>query len=126
MEKMGLIGLTGFMIILILIRATLHLWVHPKTDPVAEQKIEKAWQDFRAHQEEKDSLEEVNANKPIDLNTADSIALINIDHIGPVLARRIIEKRKAIGHYSSFDQLLDIPRFPSNYFDEIKAHLIIR
>ena len=119
---MGLIGLLFLMTILILIRATLHLWVHPKTDPAAQIRIEKAWQDFKKEQAQKEAATDTLVN----LNTADSIALISIDHIGPVLAHHILEKRKALGSYKNYTQLLDIPRFPAKHLDEIKKQLIIK
>ena len=119
---MGLIGLLSLLFILILVRASLHLWVHPKTDPIAQQRIEKSWQDFKKEQ----AAKEATADTLINLNTADSIALTSIDHIGPVLAHHIIEKRKHLGSYKNYTQLLDIPRFPAKHLEEIKKQLIIK
>ena len=44
----------------------------------------------------------------IELNTADSIDLIKLHGIGPVLAKRIINYRNFLGGYCKIEQLLEV------------------
>jgi len=46
--------------------------------------------------------------QPIPINRANTEALIALDGIGPVLAGRIIEWRKANGRFHNADDLLDV------------------
>ncbi|MEZ4721610.1 MAG: helix-hairpin-helix domain-containing protein [Flavobacteriales bacterium] len=44
----------------------------------------------------------------VELNTADSVALVQIPWIGPFYAKEIVKLRQRLGGYKSYDQLLDI------------------
>jgi competence protein ComEA len=46
---------------------------------------------------------------PISLSSADEAALDGLDGIGPTLAGRIVEWRRAHGGFASVDQLLEVP-----------------
>jgi competence protein ComEA len=46
---------------------------------------------------------------PISLSSADEAALEELDGIGPTLAARIVEWRRAHGGFASVDQLLEVP-----------------
>jgi competence protein ComEA len=45
---------------------------------------------------------------PLDLNTADEVALDALPGIGPATARAIVDHRREIGRFTSVDQLLDV------------------
>ncbi len=45
---------------------------------------------------------------PIDINSADSVALVRVPGIGPVLAGRIIQYRRAHGKFRSVDELKNV------------------
>ncbi len=56
------------------------------------------------------------AGPPLELNTADSVALRKISGIGAYLAHAIIHYRQALGGYYSADQLMSVPGMhPENY-----------
>jgi DNA uptake protein ComE-like DNA-binding protein len=61
-----------------------------------------------------------------DLNTADSSMLVRLNGIGPVLAHKIVEKRKALGGYLRHEQLKDIYPFPDTTFSMLRERLTIR
>jgi competence protein ComEA len=45
---------------------------------------------------------------PLDLNTADEVALDALPGIGPATARAIVDHRREIGRFTTVDQLLDV------------------
>jgi competence protein ComEA len=49
-----------------------------------------------------------------DINKADSLSLLAIKGIGPVLSRRIIRYRKALGGYSDMEQLKEVYGMPDS------------
>jgi DNA uptake protein ComE-like DNA-binding protein len=64
-------------------------------------------------------------NKPVFLNTADSLELISMKGIGPVLAHKIIGRRNALGGFFRPEQLLEIYPFPDSTFQTLKQSLLI-
>ena len=61
----------------------------------------------------------------IDLNEADSTALVKLRGIGPVLARRIMRYRAALGGFVSVEQLREVYGFDTSYFEGIASHVTI-
>ncbi|XZF14011.1 helix-hairpin-helix domain-containing protein [Chitinophagaceae bacterium MMS25-I14] len=61
----------------------------------------------------------------IDLNHTDSAMLERLNGIGPTLAHKIIERRKALGGFNSITQLQEIYRFPDTVFRQLSAKFII-
>jgi DNA uptake protein ComE-like DNA-binding protein len=60
----------------------------------------------------------------IDLNTADSATLDRfVPGIGPVLAHKIVERRRALGGFLRHEQLLEVYKFPDSTFQKLKAQL---
>jgi hypothetical protein len=59
----------------------------------------------------------------IDLNTCDSVSLVKLPGIGPVLSARIIKYRHLLGGFASVDQLKDVYGLPVETFDLIKGRL---
>ena len=60
-----------------------------------------------------------------DLNIVDTTMLKKIKGIGPVLSKRIIKYREALGGFYSVEQLLEVYHLPPSVVDEIRnyAHL---
>lgn len=56
----------------------------------------------------------------IDLNAADSAALVSLPGIGPYFAAKIIEHRGKLGGFSYPEQLMDIYRFDQEKYDALK------
>ena len=63
--------------------------------------------------------------RTIDLNTTDSATLVRLNGIGPTLAHKIIEKRKALGGYLKLDQLKEVYTFPDTTFALLREKLVI-
>ena len=63
--------------------------------------------------------------RPImNLNICDSVSLVALPGIGPVLSSRIIKYRNLIGGYVSVDQLKEVYGLPEETFDMISARVI--
>lgn len=56
---------------------------------------------------------------PVDINTADSLALVQLPGIGPAFAKRIIAYRQALGGYDSVGQLRKVYGLPPETFQRI-------
>src|SRR6185312_5700838 len=120
-EKMGLIGLCGLLLVLIVIRATMHTWVHPANNPDNDKKLVNAWGTFKRTQTttkpvdttigNKDDYRDANDDNEtplpniININTADSATLVRLKGIGPVTAGKIVARRKNKGAFTNIDQL---------------------
>lgn len=63
--------------------------------------------------------------KIIELNSADSITLLQLYGIGPVYASRIIKYRDLLGGYYSKRQLLEVYNLPKETYQEIKSDLVV-
>ena len=137
-ERMGLAGLSVLLLILLAVRISLHWFVQPDIDAAQQHRLNIAWKQFKqAHADDSLSAEEdfmtdnkerinkISSSDILNINTADSEALVSLKGIGPVLAHRIIEKRKQLGHFTNFGQLLQIPRFPKKDSKLLK-HLQIK
>lgn len=61
--------------------------------------------------------------QPIDLNTADTTALIALPGIGPKLAARILQFREKLGGFYSTDQVAETWGLPDSTFQKIKPLL---
>ena len=59
----------------------------------------------------------------IDINLADSSQWVQLKGIGPVLARRILNYREAIGGFSSIDQVANVYGLRPEVFEELKGHI---
>ncbi len=58
--------------------------------------------------EERPAREERPAFRKLEVNTADTIALIALPGIGPAFARGIVKYRESLGGYASLDQLAEV------------------
>ena len=140
-ERMGLLCLSGLLVILIIIRTTMHLWVHPLKETGNDQKLIAAWETFKRNQPvektpdsngDKNDFEDANDDNDtplpniIDLNTVDSATLVRMKGIGPVTAGKIVARRIKKGPYTNIDQLMEVRSFPDAVFKVLKAHLVIK
>lgn len=64
-------------------------------------------------------------NIVVDINAADSLALLDIKGIGPAFASRIIKYRKLLGGFVKKEQLLEVYGFDAERYDEVKDHVKI-
>lgn len=69
--------------------------------------------------------ENENGPSTIDLNLADSGSLVRINGIGPTLAHKILQRRKALGGFLKYEQLNEVYRFPDTTFRTLKERLVI-
>jgi competence ComEA-like helix-hairpin-helix protein len=140
-ERLGLLCLSALLIILITIRATMYLWVHPANDIEKEKKLVVAWETFKRRQPaakktdadgNKNDYEDADDDNAtplpsiIDINTADSATLVRLKGIGPATAGKIVAYRENNGPFTNIDQLMEIRRFPEATFKILKEHLVVK
>jgi len=61
----------------------------------------------------------------IDLNEADSAALLSVRGIGPYFCKAILSYRKSLGSFANIDQLLEIKGMDQEKFDRIKDQVFV-
>lgn len=66
-----------------------------------------------------------NRKEKIDINTADSLQLLQVSGIGPAFSSRILHMRKALGAFVSKEQLKDIYGINAEKYSSIAPQLII-
>lgn len=67
----------------------------------------------------------VHLKKVVELNATDSLELIQLPGIGPVLAGRIVKFRKLLGGFYAIDQLKEVYGLPPQTLKNLSQHLII-
>lgn len=89
--------------------------------------------------ENKNSATKLNSNKSqstvtasanknqtkVELNTADSLALLDINGIGPAFAKRILKYRSLLGGFVSVEQLKEVYGFTDEMFEKIKPNVTV-
>lgn len=110
-ERMGIVALLVVLLVLVLVRATMHLWVQPPQVDIqqvvlAAEKIKQ--ESFQPQYAEKKVLP---PGAKINLNTADSLTLIALPGIGKGLSHRILERRRQLGKFSNMQEVLEIYKF---------------
>ncbi|MDR1062779.1 MAG: helix-hairpin-helix domain-containing protein [Azoarcus sp.] len=65
------------------------------------------------------------ALEPVNINTADSTALQQINGLGPSKANAIIEYRKANGPFASLDDLVKVPGIGEKSLASMKPQITI-
>lgn len=106
-ERMGIIAMLSVILILIAVRATMHLWV-TQPEIQAEQVMVATKQINRQSQQETQAL---STGEKINLNTADSLTLISLPGIGKGLSHRILERRRQLGKFTDMQQVYDVYHF---------------
>jgi len=61
----------------------------------------------------------------IELNSADSLTLLELNGIGPAFAKRILKYRSLLGGYIKIEQLKEVYGFTDELYDKIKSHLTV-
>ncbi len=56
----------------------------------------------------------------VELNSADSLALIDLNGVGPSFAKRILKYRSILGGYTSIEQLKEVYGFTNELFEKVK------
>ena len=69
--------------------------------------------------------EEPIASGPVDINHASASELRRLNGVGPVLAQRIIEYRRANGAFESPDELMRVKGIGSATLEKMKKQIII-
>jgi DNA uptake protein ComE-like DNA-binding protein len=73
-----------------------------------------------------DSLKhKVRSTKPVELNSADTNALIALYRIGPAMARRIVEHRDKLGGFLSLNQLTEIYGFDEDVLYDLQGKIVV-
>ncbi len=91
-------------------------------------KNEDSVRNFRVENEVKNRTNE-KYNPPakpdfkVELNSADSAALVKLYGVGPVFASRIIKYRNLLGGYYKKEQLLEVYNFPEETYNSIKDQI---
>jgi len=85
----------------------------------AEDTVRKALPNYK----KRTSPEKLIRNKKVELNTADSLALVGLSGIGPVFARRIIRYRNLLGGFYSTKQLLEVYHFSPETYRRITPYV---
>jgi DNA uptake protein ComE-like DNA-binding protein len=74
--------------------------------------------------EKQNELKTINRKRsPINLNSCDSVSLVALPGIGPVLSSRIIRYGKLIGGYVSVNQLREVYGLPEETFSMISSRV---
>ena len=89
--------------------------VKPEVKPVEKPEMPKEENIWKAPKEK----------VYVDLNEADSAALISVKGIGPYFCKAILSYRKALGSFASIDQLLEIRGMNQEKFDRIKDQVFV-
>lgn len=67
----------------------------------------------------------VAAKKILELNSADSLALLDLNGIGPAFAKRILKYKSLLGGYVSVDQLKEVYGFTDELFIKVKPFVSV-
>ena len=68
----------------------------------------------------RDAIERSQAIEKVDLNTASESAIGNLPKINLILAKKIIQKREALGGFETFEQFIKEMNLPENVVNTIK------
>jgi competence protein ComEA len=76
-ERLGIVALVSLLIVLVAVKATLHLWVKPDIDTGKEQQLRTAWEQFKSQQPMDTSkqkfLPQLPTQKQVDVNKEEAV-----------------------------------------------------
>ena len=138
-ERIGLVALSALLIVLIAVRATMHLCVRTDGDVEKQRKLVVAWEALKRSQpvaktndvHSSDDYADANDDNTtplpdiININTADSATLVRLKGIGPVTAAKIVARRKNKGLFTNVSQLREVSSMSNATFDVLKKHLTV-
>ncbi len=61
----------------------------------------------------------------VEINSADSVQLLQVQGIGPAFANRILKYRKQLGGFSNIIQLLEVYGFDAEKLENVKAQFVV-
>ena len=85
----------------------------------------KQYSDFRISNFEFQNYQYPKKALSFELNTADSLDLVQLYNIGPVIARRILKYRSLLGGYVRKEQLREVYGIDSARYNDIAPHLTV-
>lgn len=118
-EKAGLAVLLVLLLLLIGVKASMHLWVQPDMDRAQEERLLHAWEEYKATRP---------ADAPpqqdiVNINTADSATLVQLKGVGPATAHKIVTRRISIGPFTDVEQLRETGSFSDTVFADLRRHV---
>jgi DNA uptake protein ComE-like DNA-binding protein len=127
-EKTGIAVLATIALVLILVRATMHLWVQPTPNTEKQAQLEQAWAAYKqAHTTSAPKKESATAlPDSIDLNNADTTTLMLLGGVGYTTANKIRERIRNKGAFTDIEQLHEVGSFTTSQFDAIKKRVYLR
>src|SRR5688572_3392137 len=96
-ERMGIVALLVLMVILVVVRFTMHLWVQPK--PIELSHVQLPVKVEMKLPPPKANIITIVPPIKLNLNTIDSITLVSMPGIGKGLSHRILERRRQLGRF---------------------------
>jgi competence protein ComEA len=72
-----------------------------------------------------DSTKKYHTHGPVEINTADTNALIALYRIGPTMARRIVEYRERLGGFLTLNQLTEVYGFDEDILYDLKGKIVV-
>lgn len=127
-ERIGIVALLGVLVLLVIVRATMSMWVKPPIDTAQQEKLTKAWETYKnAHavQVKKTTADIQPLPDVININTADSATLIRLKGLGEVNVSRILYYRREYGRFTDVEQIHAICHMPAATFRELKKHISV-
>lgn len=134
-EKMGLVVLAGVLLILLLVRVTMHFFIYPDINETQQEHLRQQWAQFKeAHPDtlvaqpgyvDRNDDGAIPIPEYINVNTADSATLVRLKGIGPVTAHKIMEYR-SVHPFADFEEFRKLCRLSAANTGLLKPHIIVR
>ncbi|MBS1587459.1 MAG: helix-hairpin-helix domain-containing protein [Bacteroidetes bacterium] len=106
-ERSGIAVLLSLLLLLLGVRILIQFFASTKPGEVTMGQIGSTWE----RRQQLHYAPPMPADTIIDINTADSAALVALDGIGAKLAHRILDRRRQLGHFKSYDELWQVYHF---------------
>ncbi len=74
---------------------------------------------------QQDFINELKAEKVVNINTADKERLTSLNGIGPKIAERIIEYRQEFGNFSKKEDIMNVKGIGESTFNDIKDFISV-